>query len=76
MLPDPDGKRVGSGGATFHVMKYLSEQGGGADFFRGKRILGDSLRRGLQAGTPVFGLRKIIFTGAAGAAGRTAFHPV
>ena len=25
VLPDPDGKRVGSGGATFHVMKYLSE---------------------------------------------------
>ena len=49
VLPDPDGKRVGSGGATFHVMKYLSEQGGGADFFRGKRILvihsgGDSKR--------------------------------
>ena len=49
VLPDPDGKRVGSGGATFHVMKYLSEQGGGAGFFRGKRILvihsgGDSKR--------------------------------
>lgn len=49
VLPDPDGKRVGSGGATFHVMKYLSEQGEGADFFRGKRILvihsgGDSKR--------------------------------
>ena len=25
MLPDPEGKRVGSGGATFHVMKYISE---------------------------------------------------
>ena len=24
VLPDPGGKRVGSGGATFHVMKYLS----------------------------------------------------
>ena len=49
VLPDPDGKRVGSGGATFHVMKYLSEQGEGEDFFRGKRILvihsgGDSKR--------------------------------
>ena len=49
VLPDPDGKRVGSGGATFHVMKYLSEQGGGEHFFRGKRILvihsgGDSKR--------------------------------
>ena len=49
MLPDPDGKRVGSGGATFHVMKYLSECGEEEHFFRGKRILvihsgGDSKR--------------------------------
>ena len=26
VLPDPDGKRVGSGGATFNVMKYIREQ--------------------------------------------------
>lgn len=26
VLPDPEGKRVGSGGATFHVLKYLAEQ--------------------------------------------------
>lgn len=49
VLPDPDGKRVGSGGATFHVMKYISEQAGDEDAFRGKRILvihsgGDSKR--------------------------------
>ncbi len=49
VLPDPEGKRVGSGGATFHVMKYLSEQGKGENPFRGKRILvihsgGDSKR--------------------------------
>jgi len=49
VLPDPDGQRVGSGGATFHVMKYLSEQGEDARVFRGKRILvihsgGDSKR--------------------------------
>ena len=49
VLPDPDGKRVGSGGATFHVMKYLSECGEEEHFFRGKRILvihsgGDSKR--------------------------------
>ena len=49
VLPDPEGKRVGSGGATFHVMKYLSECGEGEGFFRGKRILvihsgGDSKR--------------------------------
>lgn len=25
VLPDPDGKRVGSGGATFNVMKYIAE---------------------------------------------------
>jgi len=46
VLPDPGGKRVGSGGATFHVLRWLSEQPGG---FRGKRILvihsgGDSKR--------------------------------
>ena len=49
VLPDPDGKRVGSGGATFHVMKYISEQGGGRECFRNQRILvihsgGDSKR--------------------------------
>ena len=32
VLPDPDGRRVGSGGATFHVMKYLSECGEGERF--------------------------------------------
>ena len=26
VLPDPDGKRVGSGGATFNVLRYLAEQ--------------------------------------------------
>ena len=26
VLPDPEGKRVGSGGATFHVLKYIAEQ--------------------------------------------------
>ena len=26
VLPDPDGKRVGSGGATFHVLKYIAEK--------------------------------------------------
>ena len=46
VLPDPEGKRVGSGGATFHVLRYLAEQCGG---FEGKRILvihsgGDSKR--------------------------------
>lgn len=50
VLPDPEGKRVGSGGATFHVLKYIAEQGeGSADPFSGKRILvihsgGDSKR--------------------------------
>ncbi len=50
VLPDPDGKRVGSGGATLNVLKYLAENiGGGADSFVGKRILvihsgGDSKR--------------------------------
>lgn len=51
VLPDPDGKRVGSGGATFHVLRYLVQQNGGntADCFAGKKVLvihsgGDSKR--------------------------------
>lgn len=46
VLPDPEGKRVGSGGATLNVLKYIYEHDGG---FRGKKILvihsgGDSKR--------------------------------
>lgn len=26
VLPDPDGKRVGSGGATFNVLRFLAEE--------------------------------------------------
>lgn len=51
VLSDPDGKRVGSGGATFNVMKYIAEQDGSDDIdhFSEKRILvihsgGDSKR--------------------------------
>ena len=50
VLADPDGKRVGSGGATFNVMKYIAEQNEGEEnHFKGKRILvihsgGDSKR--------------------------------
>lgn len=49
VLPDPGGKRVGSGGATFNVMKYIREQSRDADCFKDKRILvihsgGDSKR--------------------------------
>lgn len=48
VLPDPDGKRVGSGGATLNVLKYIAEQEG-EEPFAGKRILvihsgGDSKR--------------------------------
>lgn len=47
VLPDPDGKRVGSGGATFNVLKYI--KGIAHSSFKGKRILvihsgGDSKR--------------------------------
>ncbi len=47
VIPDPDGKRVGSGGATLSVIKYIAEQTG--NDFSGKRILvihsgGDSKR--------------------------------
>ncbi|MFR1369694.1 MAG: L-fucokinase [Eisenbergiella massiliensis] len=52
VLPDPDGKRVGSGGATFNVLRYIAEQEPAADpagLFKGRRILvihsgGDSKR--------------------------------
>ena len=47
-IPDPEGKRVGSGGATLGVLKYIAEQEGKADF-ENLRILvihsgGDSKR--------------------------------
>lgn len=50
VLPDPEGKRVGSGGATFNVMKYVAEQEALVENpYKGKRILvihsgGDSKR--------------------------------
>ncbi len=48
VIPDPDGKRVGSGGATLGVIRYIAEREGTADF-SGLRILvihsgGDSKR--------------------------------
>ncbi len=48
VIPDPGGKRVGSGGATFHVLKYLVELEGSKEVLQ-KRILvihsgGDSKR--------------------------------
>lgn len=49
VIPDPDGKRIGSGGATLHVLRTLSEREGFLGDFYGKRILvihsgGDSKR--------------------------------
>ncbi len=51
VLADPDGKRVGSGGATLNVLKVLAQQygDGSAAVFKGKKILvihsgGDSKR--------------------------------
>lgn len=51
VLPDPEGKRVGSGGATLNVMRYIAQQEGAEveNPFKGKRILvihsgGDSKR--------------------------------
>lgn len=50
VLPDPEGKRVGSGGATFQVLRYIGEQVPDAENpFKGRRILvihsgGDSKR--------------------------------
>lgn len=51
VLPDPDGKRVGSGGATLNVLKAIAqeEQKDDSNFFKGLRVLvihsgGDSKR--------------------------------
>lgn len=50
VIPDPEGKRVGSGGATFNVLKYIAEcESKSENLFAGKRILvihsgGDSKR--------------------------------
>lgn len=51
VLPDPDGKRVGSGGATLNVLRYIAEQSDvkAPECFAGKRIMvihsgGDSKR--------------------------------
>lgn len=51
VLPDPEGKRVGSGGATLNVLKCLATKygDGSASIFQGKRVLvihsgGDSKR--------------------------------
>ncbi len=49
VLPDPEGKRVGSGGATLNALKYLSEEKGLRGDFHGGRVLmihsgGDSKR--------------------------------
>ncbi len=49
VISDPDGKRIGSGGATLQVLRVLSEQEGFGGNFHGKRVLvihsgGDSKR--------------------------------
>ena len=49
VIPDPDGKRVGSGGATLNVLKHLLNMSGTTNPFIGKRIVilhsgGDSKR--------------------------------
>lgn len=49
VLPDLEGKRIGSGGATLNILKYIAENEGSASPFAGKRILvihsgGDSKR--------------------------------
>ena len=49
VIPDPEGKRIGSGGATLGVLRYLSEKEGFGSDFHGRRILvihsgGDSKR--------------------------------
>jgi fucokinase len=49
VIPDPEGKRVGSGGATLNVLRYIREHSSEADPYADQRILvlhsgGDSKR--------------------------------
>ncbi|MDO4276044.1 MAG: L-fucokinase [Eubacteriales bacterium] len=49
VLPDPEGKRVGSGGATFHALRYIADREKAEEPFKGRRIMvihsgGDSKR--------------------------------
>lgn len=49
VIPDPEGKRIGSGGATLNVLRYLSEKESFGLNFHGRKILvihsgGDSKR--------------------------------
>lgn len=39
VVPDVDGKRIGSGGATFNVLRFIRETSDEEDCFSGKRIL-------------------------------------
>ena len=39
VIPDPDGRRVGSGGATLNVMRELDRAEGGTGAFAQKRVL-------------------------------------
>ena len=64
VIPDPDGKRIGSGGATLHVLRTLSERG-----FSWKENSCDTFRRRQQTCSAVFRMWKIILSGAKGIAG-------
>lgn len=58
------GKRVGSGGATFHVLKYIAEKEGrkrAANLFKNRRIL--VIHSGRQKGSSILGLRQALAPG-------------
>lgn len=62
VLPDPEGKRVGSGGATLNVLRFLSEEEGLWGDFHNKRNPCDPFRRRQQKSPTVFCVRKAFFT--------------
>ena len=51
VLPDPDGKRVGSGGATLNVMRYIAGRENTTDF-TGRKILEHVKKQGGRAVRP------------------------
>ena len=77
VLPDPDGKRVGSGGATFNVLRYIAEQEPAAcRFIQGPPDSRHPFRRRQQESAPVLCLREAVFPGSKAAAQRICLHAV
>ena len=73
VLPDPEGKRVGSGGATFQVMRYIADQEPERENpFKNRRIL--VIHSGGDSSAAVFCNRQAFLTGSKRIAGWKKFH--